>query len=89
MIEKEVIIKNKIGMHMRPASMLVQAASKYESDFYIIQEDGFEVNGKSILSLIGLEAAKGTKLKFRAEGQDEEEMMKELVEIVDAKFNEE
>ena len=89
MIEKEVTILNKVGMHMRPASLIVQAASKYNSEFYILQKDGFKVNGKSILSLIGLEASKGTKLIFQAEGEDEEEMIEELVGLVESKFDEE
>lgn len=90
MIEKEVEIKNKIGMHMRPASMLVQAASKYDSEFFIIQKnDDFKINGKSILSLIGLQAAQGTKLIFQADGEDEEEMLEELIDIVENKFGEE
>ena len=88
MIEKEVTILNKVGMHMRPASLIVKTASQYDADFYIIQEDGMKINGKSILSLIGLEAAKGAKLIFQADGEDEDDMLNALVTLVKEKFYE-
>ncbi len=87
MIEKEVEIFNEIGLHVRPASMLVEAASKFKSKIWI-EKDGQEANGKSIMSLLLLSAEKGNKIKIKAEGPDEKEAVVTLTGIVEKKFGE-
>ncbi len=87
MIEKEVEIFNEIGLHVRPASMLVEAASKFESEIWI-EKDGQEANGKSIMSLLLLSAEKGSKIKIKAEGPDAKEAVATLAEIIEKKFGE-
>ena len=87
LIEKEVEISNEIGLHVRPASMLVEAASKFESKIWI-EKDGQEANGKSIMSLLLLSAEKGSKIKIKAEGSDAQEAVSTLVGIVEKKFGE-
>ncbi len=67
MIEETVTVKNKKGIHTRPAAMLVKAAAKYSSDFTIIK-DGMEINGKSIIGVMSLAAEEGAELKVRVEG---------------------
>ncbi|MEN3043667.1 MAG: HPr family phosphocarrier protein [Candidatus Hydrothermales bacterium] len=87
MIEKEVIVKNTLGIHARPATQFVKIASKYNCDVYVIK-DGVEVNGKSIMSLLILTATKGSKLTIRCSGEDEEKALKELVDLVEEGFGE-
>jgi phosphocarrier protein HPr len=59
MVEKKLTIQNKLGLHARPAALLVETASKYESDVYIIK-NGFKVNGKSIMGVLMLAAEMGS-----------------------------
>lgn len=86
-MEREVEISNEVGIHVRPASMLVEIASKFESEIWI-EKNGQEANGKSIMSLLLLSAEKGSKIKIKAEGPDAEEAVKALVNIVEKKFGE-
>ena len=86
-MEREVEISNEVGLHVRPASMLVEIASKFESEIWI-EKDGQEANGKSIMSLLLLSAEKGSKIKIKAEGPDAEEAVKALVSIIEKKFGE-
>ena len=88
MREAKVKIKNKTGLHARSAALLVQTANKFRSDIKI-EKDGQEVNGKSILNVMMLAAAKGTQLILRIEGEDEEKALAELKKLVDNKFGEE
>lgn len=87
MIEKEVKIVNKAGMHTRPASMLVKIAAKYKSDFYIIK-DGFQINGKSIIGVMSLAAEFGSSVKLRFEGPDEEKASAEITKYFEDGFGE-
>ncbi|MGL5052950.1 MAG: HPr family phosphocarrier protein [Cetobacterium sp.] len=85
----EVTIKNKAGLHARPSSLFVQAASKYDSDINVIFEDEI-INGKSIMGLMLLAAEQGRILTLECDGEDEDAMIQELVELVEVKkFNEE
>ena len=61
MLEREVMIKNRAGLHTRPAATLVKTAAKYKSDFFIYKE-GMEINGKSIIGVMTLAAEQGSKL---------------------------
>lgn len=88
MIKKKVTIKNKLGMHARPATMLVKAASKYRSDFKIIKGD-MEINGKSIMGVMTLAAEQGSELELVADGVDEEHLIKEITTMFENKFDEE
>ena len=88
MLEKELIIKNKLGMHARPSSILVQAASKFESAITIKKEDK-EINAKSILDIMMLAAEFGTKIKLIVNGSDEKEALEEITNLFENKFNEE
>ncbi|MGL6101221.1 MAG: HPr family phosphocarrier protein [Fusobacteriaceae bacterium] len=85
----EVEIKNKAGLHARPSSLFVQTASEFDSDINVICDDE-EVNGKSIMGLMLLAAEQGRKLILEAEGDDEEEMLEALKNLIEIKkFNEE
>ncbi|MCK4694345.1 MAG: HPr family phosphocarrier protein [Candidatus Cloacimonetes bacterium] len=88
MIRKTIVIANKLGMHARPATLIVKAASKYRSDFRIIKED-MEINGKSIMGVMTLAAEYGSELELVADGVDEEFLIKEIAELFASKFGEE
>ena len=87
MIEKEVTIVNKAGMHTRPASAIVRIAAKYKADFFI-SKNGFEVNGKSIIGVMTLAAEQGSKLTLKFDGEDENELAEEMVKFFDEGFGE-
>ncbi len=87
MIEKEVKIINDAGLHTRPAATIVKLASKFKSDFYIYR-DGMKINGKSIIGVMTLAAEKGSTLKLRFEGEDEEEAARTIVDYFNRGFDE-
>ncbi len=87
MIETEVTIVNKAGMHTRPASMIVRIAAKFKADFFI-SKDGFEVNGKSIIGVMTLAAEQGSTLSLKFEGEDEEALASEMVKFFAEGFGE-
>ncbi len=77
LIKKEVIIKNKLGLHARPAAIFVQTANKFESEI-TLKKSNQEVNGKSIMGIMMLAARKGSKVQVTADGPDAEEAIEEL-----------
>lgn len=87
MIEKEIEVVNRAGIHTRPASMIVKTTAKYKSDVYLIR-DGFSINAKSIIGVMTLAAAQGEKLTIRADGPDESEAVESLSKIFADGFGE-
>jgi len=86
-VEKEVTIVNKAGMHTRPASAIVRIAAKYKSDFFI-SKNGFEVNGKSIIGVMTLAAEQGSQLTLIFLGDDEEQLSEEMIKFFEDGFGE-
>ena len=84
----ECIIKNKLGLHARPASLFVQTATKFDSDITVRKDDEV-ANGKSLMSMLVLSAACGSKLIITASGPDAEQAVKALNELIDRRFDEE
>ena len=82
-------VQNKMGIHARPAAMIVRISNKYPSTELWVEKDGEEVNGKSILSLMMLAAGKGSELKFIAQGDDAQIMLDEIEALFNRKFDEE
>ena len=76
-IERSITIKNKQGLHARPAALFVQIANKYSSDI-TIQKGRQKINGKSIMGIMMLEAGVGSKIVITAAGEDAEEAINEL-----------
>jgi phosphocarrier protein len=76
-IEKSIVIKNKQGLHARPAALFVQVANKFNSEI-TISKGRHKVNGKSIMGIMMLEAGSGSKVTLAANGDDAETAMKEL-----------
>lgn len=87
MIEKELTIVNKLGLHARAAAKLVSLASSFESHIEL-EKDARVVNGKSIMGVMMLAASQGTKVKVRAEGTDEEGAVNDIEALVAGKFGE-
>lgn len=88
MIRRTVTIKNRAGLHTRPAAAIVKLASKFKSEFYIIK-DGFRINGKSIIGVMTLAAAQGTELELECDGPDEEQAITEIADYFSKGFEEE
>jgi phosphocarrier protein HPr len=76
-IEKKITIKNKQGLHARPAALFVQIANKYDSTVKVVKDDQI-VNGKSIMGILMLAAEKDSVVTLIAEGTDSEEAVQEL-----------
>lgn len=87
MIEQEVVVQNKLGLHARPAAQLVKTAAQFKSNVYI-RKDGQVVNGKSIMGVMMLAAGEGMKLTLVVEGEDEKEAVAALKDLFDRKFDE-
>ena len=87
MIEKEITITNRAGLHTRPAAALVKTAARYKAEFFI-QKDEFEINGKSIIGVMTLAAEQGSKLKLRFDGPDEEAAAAAITELFERGFDE-
>jgi len=81
-------IRNKLGLHARAAALLVKTANHYTADV-MIEKDGIEVNGKSIMGILMLAASRGTKITLKMEGKDANLAMEALRQLIDNKFGEE
>ncbi len=86
MTEMEVTIQSDAGVHARPAMILVQEAVKFPCEIFLIK-DTVEANGKSIMSILGLAITSGSKIKVRAEGEQEKEAVNKLISIIEKNFN--
>ncbi|MDP1581059.1 MAG: HPr family phosphocarrier protein [Candidatus Didemnitutus sp.] len=84
---RELLVQNKMGIHARPAAMIVRVTNKFKSEVFV-EKDDEQVNGKSIMGLMMLAAAKGSKIKFIATGDDAEGMLTELAALFAKKFDE-
>jgi phosphocarrier protein HPr len=84
----EITVENKLGLHARPSALLVKAATKYRSDFFI-QKDGMRVNGKSIMGVMMLAAEYNCRLTLVAEGVDESYLINEIADLFVSRFGEE
>jgi len=87
MIQREVSIKNRAGLHTRPAATLVKTAAKFKSDFFVYK-DGMEINGKSIIGVMTLAAEQGSTLTLRFSGVDEVEACDAVAELIERGFDE-
>lgn len=87
MIVREVTVRNRAGVHTRPASMIVREAARFASEFFI-RKDGYEINGKSIIGVMTLAAEQGSTLDLLFEGTDEAEAADALEALFEGGFNE-
>lgn len=77
MVKEKVTVQNEAGLHARPSSVLVKAASKFKSEFFI-KLHGYKVNGKSILGVMTLAAEHGAVLELILDGEDEKEALETI-----------
>ncbi len=87
MISQQITIINKLGLHARAASKLVNQASQFECDIHI-DRNGNRVNAKSIMGVMMLAASKGTEIILEAEGSDEQACLDAVVELINNRFDE-
>jgi phosphocarrier protein HPr len=88
MISKDLTIINKLGMHARAAAKFVSLASHFESEVEL-EKGARRVNGKSIMGVMMLAAAKGSTVTLYAHGGDEQQAMRELEDLINCRFGEE
>ena len=81
MPQRTLKIQNNLGLHVRPASLFVAEASKYQSQIFI-SKDGMRVNGKSIVGILMLAAGKDSEITIEAMGDDAEDALDGLEELV-------
>jgi phosphocarrier protein len=87
MVNKEVTIINKLGLHARAAAKFVGLASGFSSDIQI-ERNGRRVNGKSIMGVMMLAASQGTAIHLIIDGEDEQEALQGLEELIQQRFGE-
>jgi phosphocarrier protein len=88
MVQRQVQIQNQLGLHARAAAKLVHLASRFQCAVRL-KRDAQEVNGKSILGVLLLAAAKGATVELICEGEDEKEALEALQKLFDDRFDEE
>ena len=88
MLNREIEIINKLGLHARAAAKLVSCASAYASDVHLLR-NGQRVNGKSIMGVMMLAANQGTRLELEVTGGDEDQAMEAIVTLIQERFGEE
>ncbi|MBM7558221.1 HPr family phosphocarrier protein [Halanaerobacter jeridensis] len=88
MKKQAVTIENETGLHARPASMIVDEASTYDADVQIVY-DGQEVNAKSIMGVMSLGISQDAEIIVQADGDDEEEAVNTIIELIQSGFGEE
>lgn len=88
---KDIIVKNRLGLHARPAMQFVDLANQFQSDIKVaaMGDEPAEADGKSVMQMIILAAVEGTPLRITADGDDAEDAVQKLAALVDEKFGEE
>jgi phosphocarrier protein HPr len=86
-VTKEILVINKLGIHARPAALFVKTANRFDCEI-LVEKDGEQVNGKSIMGLMMLAAGPGSKLLIHAEGQDAARAVVEIELLLQRKFDE-
>ena len=86
-LTRELVVQNKMGIHARPAAMIVRITNKFKADVFM-EKDNETVNGKSIMGLMMLAAGKGSRIKFTVTGSDAAQMLAEIEQLFARKFDE-
>lgn len=86
-LTREFTVQNRMGIHARPAAMIVRLANKFTAEVYV-EKDGEQVNGKSIMGLMMLAAGQGSKLRFTVIGSGGDRFLDELDGLFQRKFEE-
>lgn len=86
-MQKQFTIVNKLGLHARAAAQLVQTANRFRSEV-LVEKEGIEVNGKSIMGILLLAAPKGAQISVNVMGDDEQQAMEALAHLIEDGFGE-
>ena len=84
---RKIKIRNQLGLHARAAGKIVELSNKFDSQLFL-RKDGHEVDGASILSILTLSCPKGTEIEVRIVGEDSDNFMEELSDLIEQKFGE-
>lgn len=87
MVEKMLLVKNRAGIHARPAALIAQTANKFASEI-MLRKDDMTVNAKSIMGVITMGALYNTSLTLTAEGADEKQAVQTIFDLFESKFDE-
>ena len=87
MLERDIVVSNRLGLHARASAKLVQLVAGFKSTVWLVSK-GREVNAQSIMGVMMLAAGMGTALTVRAEGEDAEQAVAAVVDLFDRKFDE-
>lgn len=87
MYSKEVVIKNQVGLHARPATYFIQKANEFKDEIKV-SKDEREVNAKSLLGVLSLGITRGSSIKLTAYGETEKDAVEALVALIDSNFEE-
>lgn len=88
MVFKTVIVKNKLGLHAKPAARFVELANRFKSDIYIKKETA-TVSAKSIMGVMVMGVSKGAEIRIEANGSDEKEALQALVDLIESGLGDE
>lgn len=86
-LRREVSVRNRLGLHVRPATLLAQKANSFKSDIFI-EKDGLRVNAKSCIEILTVAATEGTKMYLVCRGADAKEAMSQLSKMFESAFGE-
>jgi len=87
MVQRELVIQNKLGLHARAAAKFVKCASQFQCDVQV-GKDAMTVNGKSIIGVLLLAAPQGSRIVVMADGEDEQEAITAITALVETRFGE-
>ena len=87
MIEREIVIDNRLGLHARAAAKFVESANGFRSTIHL-KKGNARIDGKSILGLLTLAASRGTRLTLMVDGADEEQAVEALADLIRTRFGE-
>lgn len=85
MVVKEVLVKNQVGLHARPATFFIQKANEFKSSIWV-EKDERRVNAKSLLGVLSLGIVGDTEIKIIVDGVDEKEALEALIKLVESGF---
>lgn len=85
MLKKDVVIKEKNGIHARPAGILVKVAGKFKSSIYIVVSEK-RVNAKSIMGVMSLGVRENQEISIEVDGEDENDAINEIIKLIESNF---
>ncbi len=85
MVIKDIVVQNEVGLHARPATFFIQKANEFKSSIWVVKDER-KVNAKSLLGVLSLGITRGTEVSLVADGNDEEEALESLIELISSEF---